>query len=355
MSSRQLFFLYALIVPAFKVAMLPSYLAGSVGQDMWISVGVAMLIDIAILGAILFIKTRVGVLEYSNRAVRLISKGISVVLALYFVLQACVLFEEVVAYLLQSFFDEAERLQIIVPLGIAIAYLAIKGGNTLGRLGEMLVWGLLLTILASVVFNRAEIDYTNILPIFDKGVSSIFGAKENVVWFGDYLPLLFINIRDRKKRRYGYIFGGAFVTLVLTTFTVMTFYSQWGDLTGNIPNAFARLSGYNFISTDVGKIDWLTILTWIASCTLKLSVLLLGVKGAINYVVGKNVSKITVPVSAFIVTMSVYLFIKDVKTAYTVGTQLWPLYLGISVVAIIVLLVFSIFNKGERYGKDIQK
>lgn len=352
MSSRQLFFLYALTVPAFKVAMLPSYLAGEVGQDMWISIAFMMLIDIIILGIIMFIKTRVGLLTYDNGASKVLSRVIAVVCAIYFILQGIVYFEETVAYLIQSFFDEANRLQIIVPLAVAIGYIAYKGERTLGRIAEIVIWLLLLTILVSIAFNNAEIDFSNLLPIMDGGAKGVFGGYKSVVWFGDYLPLLFINLKDRRKRRYGYVFGGAGVILLMVVFINATFYSQWGELTSNVPNAFYRLSGYNFISADVGKIDWLVIITWITSCVTKLSLLLLGVRGAINHLFSKDVSKISTPVSAGIVGLCIVFFIKDVKTSYALATNLWMVGVVVTVLTVLILLVCAILSK--RRIKDGQ-
>ena len=353
MSSRQLFFLYALAIPAFKVAMLPSYLANNAGQDLWISIGVAMFVDLLVLACIVFIKTRVGLLEYKRGGARLISRVLAVLCALYFMVQAIICFEETVAYLLQSFFDEAERLQIIVPLAVAIAYIAYKGERTLGRVAEIVVWLLLLNILVSIAFNNAEIDYTNLLPVLDEDSSAIWGAYKNTLWFGDYLPLLFINLKDRKKRRYGYIFGGAIATMLLVVFTNATFYAQWGELTKSIPNAFARLAGYNFISADVGKIDWLTILTWIVSCVMKLSLLLLGVRGALNHVFSRDTSKISVPVSAFCVGLVIVLFIKDVKTSYMLGTSLWVVGLAITILPVLIYALCAIFERRKARGEDI--
>lgn len=353
MSSRQLFFLYALAIPAFKVAMLPSYLANNVGADAWISIGVAMFIDVLILACIMFIKTRVGVLQYERGGAKVISRVLAVVCALYFIVQAVVCFEEIVAYLLQSFFDEAERLQIIVPLAVSIAYIAYKGERTVGRVAEILVWLVLITILVSVAFNNAEIDYTNLLPVLDEDASAFWGAYKNTLWFGDYLPLLFINVKDRRKRRYGYIFGGAIATLIVVVFTNATFYAQWGELTKSVPNAFARLAGYNFISADVGKIDWLTILTWIVSCVMKLSLLLLGVRGAINHVFSRDTSKISVPVSALCVALVIIFFIKDVKTSYMLGTSLWVVGLAVTVIPVFIYAVCALFDRRKARGEDI--
>lgn len=353
MSSRQLFFLYALAIPAFKVAMLPSYLADSVGADLWISIGVAMLIDVLVLSCIIFIKTRVGVLEYERGGAKVVSRVLAGLCVLYFIVQAVVGFEETVAYLLQSFFDEADRLQIIVPLSVAIAYIAYKGERAMGRMSEILVWLVLVTILVSIAFNNAEIDYSNLLPVLDGGPVAFTGAYKNALWFGDYLPLLFINVKDRRKRRYGYIFGGAIVTMLVVVFTNATFYAQWGELTKNVPNAFARLAGYNFISADVGKIDWLTILTWIVSCVMKLSLLLLGIRGAINHIFSRNTAKISVPVSAFIVTLVIIFFIKDVKTSYVLGTSLWIPGIVLTVIPVLIYALCAIFERRKARGKDI--
>lgn len=346
MSQRQLFFLSALAIPAYKIAMLPSFFASIGGRDMWISVLLPLLLDVLVLGGIFLIKQKVGVLSFSIPAFKYITYGLAIILALYFLLQITVFSEETLSYLLQSFFDEGERLQISIPIIFASCYLAHKGAKSLGRVCDVLIWFLGFAILISLLFNTADFDFSNLKPILDgEKNKKLFGGINGYFWFCDYLPLLFIDIRDKKKQKFGLVFGGTIVLSLSISAVFAVFVAQWGDLTASVPNAFARLSGYNMISADVGKVDWIAILSWLTSCTTKLALLFLGIKGAIKYVFSEKVTKFVLPISGLLSVLGLVFFVKDIRIAYSVGQSMSVPSLILGVGAPVVLLLFTLFSK----------
>lgn len=346
MSSRQTFFLMAIALPAYKLAMLPSYMASAAGRDMWIAALFTLLIDVAVLCIIYIIKSRVGLLEYKNKVFRVFTCVMAIVFSLYFILQASILSTETVEYLLQSFFDGNDRLQMIIPLIVTATYFAYKGEKSLGRSAEIFIWFLAITLVISITFNRAELDVQSILPIMDgDGAEKIFSAKSVLIWFGDYLPFLFIDIRDREKPRHSLVLLGALGIAFSTAALFAVFTMQWGDMTENVPNAFARLAGYNFISADVGKADWVAILHWLGACTLKISLLLLGASNAFKYVFGERARKVFVPISGVVVMALLHFVVRDVQIEFEIGTGLWFIGIVVNVAIPIILLILGLLSK----------
>lgn len=348
MSSRQTFFLMAIALPAYKLAMLPSYMASMAGRDMWLTALCMLIIDVVVLSLIYIVKSRVGVLEYKNKVFRIITCGLAIAFCLYFILQAAVLSTETVEYMLQSFFDGNDRLQMIVPLIITATYFAYKGEKSLGRSADVFIWLLAITLGISIVFNSAELDFESILPVLDgDGAEKVLSGRFVFLWFGDYLPFLFIDIRDRESPRKGLVLIGALGIALCTSALFAIFTMQWGDMTETVPNAFARLAGYNFISADVGKADWIAILHWIGACTLKLSLLLLGASNAFKYVFGERARKVFVPVSGLVVILLLNFVVKDVQIEFELGTGLWIIGLIINVALPLIMLAFSLFSQKQ--------
>ncbi len=345
MSSRQTFFLMAICLPAYKLAMLPSYMASQSGRDMWLVCLCMLLIDIAVLSLIYIIKSRVGLLEFKSKALRVITCCIALGLSLYFIIQASLSATETVEYMLQSFFDGNDRLQMIVPLAVLAGYFAYKGEKSLGRSAEIFIWSLVITVGISVVFNRAELSFDAILPVLDENAQEkLLRGRFTFLWFGDYLPFLFIDIRDRKKSRPALVLVGGVGIALATSALFAVFTMQWGDITESVPNAFARLAGYNFISSDVGKADWIAILHWIVACALKLSLLLLGASNAFKYVFGEKARKIYAPVSTAVMAGLIYFVVKDVQIEYALGTKLWVVGLIMTVIIPVTLTLFAFFS-----------
>jgi hypothetical protein len=344
----------AIALPAYKLAMLPSYTASLTGRDMWFAVLLMLLVDVVVLGLIYLIKIRVGKLNYDSRILKGIVSVLAIAYALYFILQASVLTTETVEYLMQSFFDGNVRLQMIVPITVCAGYIAYKGEKTLGRCAEIFIWMLVITVVISAVFNSAELNVESVMPVLEElDGEKLLSAKNILLWFGDYLPFIFIDIKERKKTNSGVLLLGAVGISLAVSALFAVFTMQWGDSTYRVPNAFARLAGYNFISADVGKADWIAILNWIGSCVLKISLLLVGVANATSYAFGKRIGKYSAPLSALIVTLALHFFIKDVQIEYKLGRELWIVGAIMNVLIPIVLCILTLLSRKTERTDDV--
>ncbi len=344
MSSRQTFFLMAITLPVFKLAMLPSYLYSVAGRDMWLTCLCMVILDVAVLCMIYIVKSRVGTLNFSNKYLRIGAKAVGLIFCLYFLFQTAILSCETVEYLQGYFFDENNRLQMIIPIILCAVYIAYKGEKTLGRCADVFIWGLVLTVGLSIIFNSAKPDLDNLFPILDEnGGEKLLGGYNVFLWFGDYLPLLFIDIKDRKKKTPSLVLFGSLGVGICTALLFAVFTMQWGEMTENVPNAFARLAGYNFISADVGKADWIAVLHWLGSCVLKVSFLLLGAVNAFCYAFGQKPRKVTSFSAGVFYFILLWFVVKDVQIEFTLGTGAKLIGFLMTVILPFVLAVVSAF------------
>ncbi|MBR7110661.1 MAG: GerAB/ArcD/ProY family transporter [Clostridia bacterium] len=346
MSSRQTFFLMAITLPVYKLAMLPSYLYSVAGRDMWLTCLCMILLDVAVLCMIYIIKSRIGVLNFTNKYLNFGAKGLALVFCIYFLFQISLLSCETVEYLQGYFFDENNRIQMIIPIVLCSVYLAYKGEKTLGRCAEVFIWGLVLTVGISIIFNSAKPDPDNLFPILDEnGGEKLLSGYNVFLWFGDFLPLLFIDVKDRKKKGSTLVLLGSLGIGICTVLLFAVFTMQWGEMTENVPNAFVRLAGYNFISADVGKADWIAILHWLGSCVIKISFTLLGAVNAFSYVFGDKPRKIVSVCFGLVIFSLLTFVIKDVQIEFSFGVDVRFLGFILSLVLPFVLCVASVFSQ----------
>ena len=346
MNSRQTFFLMAITIPVYKLAMLPSYMYSISGRDMWLSMLCMVLLDVGVLCMIYVIKSRVGVLNFSNKYIKIGAKGIALLFCAYFLFQIAILSCETVEYLQGYFFDENNRFQMIVPIILCAVYVAYKGEKTLGRCADIFIWGVVLTVGISILFNSAKPDADNLFPILDeKGAEKLLNGYNVFLWFGDYLPLLFINVKDRKQKGSSLVLLGSLGVGVCTVLLLAVFTMQWGEMTQNVPNAFARLAGYNFISADVGKVDWIAILHWIGSCALKVCLILLGAVNAFCYVFGKKHKKVVSISGGLICFCLLWFVVKDVQIEFSLAVGAKFIGFVMTIIMPFAFCVASVFSQ----------
>lgn len=320
MSSRQKFFLMAIALPTYKLSMLPSYAYSISGRDSWLTILCMLLLDVGVLCMIYIVKSRVGILNFDSKIANSVMKGLAVVFCAYFIFQTALLATETIEYSVQVFFDGAKRLQLIIPLILSAVYIGYKGAKTVGRCADIFIWGLVITLGISLVFNSATPDIDNLFPVLDeRGGDKLLSGYNIFLWFGDYLPFLFIDLKDRKKVSTTPIVFGALLISVCVSAVFAIFTMQWGESTEFVPNAFARLAGYNFISADVGKADWIAVLNWIGSCALKLGLNMLGAINAFTYAFGEKTRK-TFSISVIFVLVGLLHFVfTDVAKEFSIG------------------------------------
>lgn len=172
----------------FKVAMLPSYLYQTAGRDCWISIGIMLIFE-----AIMFMITL-----YAIKKINFITdntKWFAVLHILVFavsIIKLITLYSSLITYTSTSLFDQGRINFILISFAIVIPYFISKGGNSIARLFEFTFYFLIALLFIMLITPKFKTDFTEVLPILtDGGKGMGQGILNYVIWFGDYLQLLY--------------------------------------------------------------------------------------------------------------------------------------------------------------------
>lgn len=254
----------------FKVVMLPQYLTATAGRNAWLAMLTMVLVDGLALVCVYCVVRRTDIRALSApvplKKLMLIIIGVSCFAKL-------VLFTgETTAYCSTTLFDEGLWRLILAGLIPALIYLTLKGGNALARTSQVLIWFVAAVVVLNVIFAEEAGTLKNILPVsYDKKV--LFACDKYLAWFGDFSPLLFFTVTERKKKNYvpvliSYILIFAFTVGVALAFTAV--YGGGGVL---VANAFNKLAIFNKLSTLLGTVDFTVVCAWLLIAVVKLALL----------------------------------------------------------------------------------
>ena len=88
------------------------------------------------------------------------------------------------------------------------------------------------------------------------------------MWLGDCFPMLFASV---KKKKAPFLTLGTGISYSLVAVTAMLAVAMYGDALPYVYNMLIRLSGFNKLSLEIGRLEWAAILVVIVMAMLALS------------------------------------------------------------------------------------
>lgn len=257
------------VMIAFKISMLPSYLYETVGNDSWIIIGILLLLDVAMFCATLYIAKRINLLADDSKWLY----PIHLLIYSYIMIRIVVLYSGLITYTSDSLFDQGRIDFIIIAFAFVIPYIVSRGGNTIARLFEIIFYFLLAILIVMILTPSFKWDLTELTPIFGGKNHDLAGGFTNyAVWFGDYITLFYFTVKDNKNK----ILNKAAlpVSLVVSSVAVVLFYvafiAVYGEAGSLVHFAFNRMSVFNTLSELLGATNFLSILVWMLMSLLQI-------------------------------------------------------------------------------------
>lgn len=261
----------------FKISTLPSYIAGIVGTD-------SIFIMVAILGlefihlvAILWIIRSGGVrrLEelYGKKRVFFITLPL-LFTSLTRLLAYGVKVADYVTYFL---FYNVDHFGIKTVLFLAAFYVAIKGLRGIGRLAELGLAFFPLIIFLGLVFGKTDLNPQYVLPLGTISAEEFFESFSSLLfWVTDFTPFLFVDIAEpklemKRKKPFPYVRVACVLCFVALEAIYFVFFANYGEAAPIIDHVFARLAAFNVVTTQVGSLEWPTIVMWLIFSLLYLA------------------------------------------------------------------------------------
>ena len=338
---RQFYILAFINVVTFKIGMLPSLLVSEAGSYSIFSMAIMMFIEMLMLLIIMKVATN-GSLFDMNFPISIKIFLITLVFISSFIKLNIYLSESII-YIKNYIFQDVKLIYVLVPMIVAMMYIANKEYKSIARLSEIMIFVILATILFDVTFVNAEfngISFEN--QSFLNGAVAI---DKYLIWFCDFTPLLLLTItKPYSKEKFKILFLTAIVIVPLLAIIFFNFmYLEAGS---EIQYAFSKLAVYNRISSLIGRFDLPNIIAFLIAITIKLSILFTAIVDTLSYIFKKR--KMFCYITGIATLLVVYFFLNTIEKTLAIARS------GIRYVVAIIefVLPISIYLLQKRYKED---
>ena len=349
-NEKQLSVMIFFIPLVFKMSMLPSYLYKTAGVDGFVIAAGFALTEFIQLWAVLFVCEKGGMqgirARYGNGAFLLLSCPLLFVI---FVKSALFL-TEIVNYVTTFLFYNVISTPILLTLLLICYYFAYKGARSIARIFEITVWLIPVIILMGLIFGETDIRGECLLSVFANGGKGIPEAvKRYLIYTFDFSPLLFCNVRIRRKTTVG-IFSA--LSVAVLTGCYMLFYCRYGKATFMIDCAFARLASFDTVISEVGSLDWISCILWVTTAILNISLKLNAVAEVGASIKVKRAPPLVLFCAALaFVLLRVWINMEQAFVMATGGVQFFVF--GFEIAVPLVMIVLYAVKRGGYYAPQI--
>ncbi len=345
----------------FKLSVLPSQLAQANMTDATLSIALLLITEFLHLVLILAIVKLGGVAKLKEIVGKKVSFLILSPLLLVYLAKLVIFGEEAVNYVSFFLFYNVKHWGVKAVLFITAYYFATKGARCFGRIAELCIYIVPFIFIFGFIFGKISATPEYALPLLADGFIPVLdGYQKYLFWAFDFSALIFFEFDDKefiikkpkeKHRRFPYILVSIVTCFVVIIGIYLFFFMNYGGATPLIDHAFARLATFNVVSTQVGSIEWPSVILWLVT-----SILLLSIK---IFACGKTTELIGIPphygagLVSIIALLLVYFLVKDLATAIEYATGVLRfITLGIELVVPGIMLCILIINhKKEKKGE----
>lgn len=264
LKTRQICFFYIAILPVVKFFMMPSYLSGICGEDLWISVFINCLADI-ITVAVLYLcfKNRDGdFFTLSERAFgKVFAKIVAALYIVFFLLKAVIPLHEEKNYVELTLYVTSPNLTTFMPVFAAVFFISLKRLRVIGRIADAIFIIALIGYAFTFALAIPHTDPAAILPVGAHGAGKVFdGAYSSYVWFSDGAYFLFFAGNFVKSKRDGLkIAFSMTLSALIVLFFVIIFYGTFTSIAFRQRFALTEISKYTTAINNMERFDYIPI------------------------------------------------------------------------------------------------
>ncbi|MDE6273565.1 MAG: spore germination protein [Clostridiales bacterium] len=277
-SSRQLYFLLACIMPVGKLILMPTHLVHDAKNDLLIPAAANILIQAGMIFIVMLLsrsnKQLYDLLDYTFG--RIVAKVLTALFALFLFFAALMPLLEQKLLVQSVFYDTLPSLLVFSPFFLFSIYICATPISSFGRVWDLLAPISIVSFIGIIAFSFGSADFGALLPVGASGAKSIVSAGAYTMsWFYDSALILCLMGKFEYKKNMAwksalfYLLGGLAILLFLAIF-----YGIFEELSLRQLFAFSKTSKYFSAITAMGRIDYIFIyaiaLVMAYFCTLPL-------------------------------------------------------------------------------------
>ncbi|MBQ9104454.1 MAG: GerAB/ArcD/ProY family transporter [Clostridia bacterium] len=274
---RQVCLFFIAFIPINKLFLLPSLLARSANEDMWICTAINIIVDLLTVSVLTVCarKTNTDIFTMVENALGKVgAKILFFVYALFFMLKAILPIIEEKTYIEITLYEVFPKHLMFLPFFIVAFYLCIKKLRAVGRTSDIVWISTLVGLILLFALSIANCDFTALLPVGANGVSNVLkGARVGFIWHGDAIYLAFFlgQFYCHKKgaiKIFLSFLGGAICVLLF----MVLFYGIFRSIAHRQIFALTDISKYSTVISNIARFDYLGIIALLFSGVFALTV-----------------------------------------------------------------------------------
>lgn len=225
-TGRQFTTLIFMIITSVTILQIPPLVIGLAGQDSWLSVVIAVVIDGIVAAVLYFLGLKYPgktFIQYSEDILGRIPGKLAAVLFIQFFLFVASFSLRAIGDFLTTIMPETPLAAFVIPGALVSAYVAGGGLEVLARMSEVIAPVYIIALFALLVLLIPEMDLSELLPLFQHGAGQIImGSLLPASWFGVCIIMaMFMAYHHRPERTFvvkmtGVVLGATILFLLLT-------------------------------------------------------------------------------------------------------------------------------------------
>ncbi len=265
LKTRQVCLFFIAFLPATKFFMLPSILAKSADEAMWISALILFVADFLTLLALTFACRKAETDFYGLLEMNFGKVGSKIILGaylLFFLLKSIIPINEQKDYVILTLYETMPNSFNFLPIFLVSFYFCVKSKRVIGRCADLLWIATTIGLTILFVFSVSSTDFGSMLPFFAKSAGQIFkGAYLGSSWYGDAVYLMFfLGDFAFKKKDTIKILGAFALASLAVIFFMIVFYGIFTSIAFRQLFALTEISKYTSVINNMGRFDYIGII-----------------------------------------------------------------------------------------------
>lgn len=355
-SSAQAIMLLTCMISSSAILTVPTLIVRVAGQDAWMAVLAAVPVGLLISLLIVNLSLRFPgktLLQYTEEILgKVPGKFVSFLLILGFLHFNSMIMNEYGSFLCIALMPETPSIVFHIAAIAVVVYASRNGIEVLCRFTQLVAPVILSLFLIVIVLSIKDIHLDNLLPVYEKGMASIFRAAiVPASWFGEVFVFSMIipylkNPKESYKVAVLTILISSLIFLISILFVICVSGSKLpGSWFFPVFNSFREIEVAEFIE----RLDAVIVMIWVLSGLIKVSVFYYAVLGSAQWLGLSDYRPLALPLGVIQVALAPILCDNAISLFAFLGKFLPPFISFFEVgIPLLLLTIALIRGKGSK-------
>ncbi len=361
LTTKQVGILVSLSIISLKLIIFPAVMSSFSGNNVYISVALALFVDLIFLIVIMAImraNPNMTFFEIIEKGLgKIVAKIVAFALFVYFFMKLMLTIKETHNYLYELLFESFSWYFYIFPVLALIFYMVKMGLNPLARSVEFLFTTMMIGAIISVFLPVKTVQFDNLLPILPNGIRPILDCLFNTNFaFGDYFVLaLFMGRFKFENKSNAKIMKYILVTDLIIVLFYMLFVCVFGNLAISESLAINDIPIFANKPSINGRLEWIGSIVWSVILIFQAAIMLFCCKECFNYTfsfINPNINLAIIAVGLFALLAYLYLSLAmALKIIFSMSAVITSLSIQVGIPLLLIIASIICARRKKQWKK----